>query len=60
MNAKRIRQHMLSGPLCGGKISVSKPEAKSAAKRMQRQTGCRIDPYRCSRCGRWHIGNRRP
>jgi hypothetical protein len=39
-----------------GKARLSKGEAKSEAKRLQRLRRLLIDAYRCPGCNGWHVG----
>lgn len=46
---------------CGdlSKKRMTKSEAKSTAKRIQRLHGRLVDAYWCATCGGWHVGTRR-
>ena len=50
-------------PFCikQGKAMLSKGQAKSTAKRMARvhRNDGTLDAYKCSTCGKWHVGNRK-
>lgn len=56
--AKELGRHRLS---CGRKIGMTKQKAAGAAARMRSHyPGSRFDIYKCTVCGCWHVGNRRP
>lgn len=41
---------------CIGKQPLSKQLAQEIAKRSRRAKGKCVQPYRCSFCGQWHVG----
>jgi D-serine deaminase-like pyridoxal phosphate-dependent protein len=41
-----------------GKMKLTKSQAKSMAKRMQKTTGLRIDAFYCYTCHKYHVGKR--
>jgi len=43
-----------------GKERLTKSEAKSMAKRMQRSHGANLSAFECWTCRGWHVGKRRP
>jgi hypothetical protein len=42
---------------CDQKLAYTRAEARTAAKRLEAQTGHRIVPYYCPSCGAYHCGS---
>jgi hypothetical protein len=45
-------------PYCVDKMSYTKAHARTAAAEMTKGHGFVLQPYKCSVCGRWHVGRR--
>lgn len=54
------QEHADREAMCAGKGAfLNWSSADEAAKRIQRRTREPMNVYRCSACGRWHVGARR-
>ncbi len=44
---------------CHLSMAAAALEAEAAMNRGQVAQGCHVEPYRCNKCGHYHIGNRK-
>lgn len=45
---------------CLGKVAFDTPSVALAVNRRRTREGKRNQPYRCTLCGKWHLGRRNP